>query len=391
MKISAIRSIVVNAGMRNWVFIRVDTDVAGLYGWGEATLEWKTRAVVGAVEDLSEILVGEDPRNITRCLTWMTKGSFWRLGSVAQSAASAIEMALWDISGKELGVPVWRLLGGKVRDRVRLYAHLGLGKMDAVYHSFDGAALIDHCAALREKGYRAAKIVNAPYSHYLSDHAAVDAFATSIHALREAAGPDFDIMIDFHGRPPSARAALDCIEAVRDARLLFIEEPVPPGDTASLAFVRQKSPVAIAAGERLIEPGDFEDVLTARAVDVIQPDLCHCGGLTEGKRIAQRAEILGIGVAPHNPAGPIAGATALHFAVATPNHVIQEEMSGAVPWFNDVVSKTPLSSQDGFWAVPTAPGLGVDIDEQEAARHPFERESLQTRNAVLPDGTVTNW
>lgn len=377
--------------MRNWVFVRVETDIPGLYGWGEATLEWKTRAVVGAVEDLSELLIGDNPQNITRCLHRMTKGSFWRLGSIGQSAASAIEMALWDINGKDLAVPVWRLLGGKVRDKVRLYAHLGMGDMDAVYHSFAGATLIAHCASLREKGYRAAKIVNAPYSHYLSDNAAVDAFARSIHALRDAAGPDFDIMLDFHGRPPSARVALDYIEAVRDARVLFVEEPVPPGDVAALAFVRQKSPLAIAAGERLIEPSDFEEVLTARAVDVIQPDLCHCGGLTEGRRIAQRAELLGIGVAPHNPAGPVAGAGALHFAAATPNHVIQEEMSGAVPWFHDVVRQSPLSSNDGYWEVPTTPGLGIEIDEAEAGRHPFERESLQTRNAVLPDGTITNW
>lgn len=391
MKISSIRSLVVNAGMRNWIFVCVETNIPGLYGWGEATLEWKTRSVVGAVEDLSELLIDEDPRNITHCMHWMRKGSFWRLGSIGQSAASAIEMALWDINGKDLGVPVWRLLGGKVRDKVRLYAHLGMGDMDAVYHSFAGEALIEHCAALREKGYTAAKIVNAPYSHYLSELAAVDAFAKSVHALREAAGSDFDVMIDFHGRPPSARVALDYIEAVRDARLLFIEEPVPPGDTAALSFVRQKSPLAIASGERLIEPAEFEEILSARAVDIIQPDLCHCGGLTEGRRIAQRAELLGIGVAPHNPAGPVASAAALHFAVATPNHVIQEEMSGAVPWFHDVVALNPLVSINGYWEVPTTPGLGIEINENEAKRHPFEREKLQTRNAVLSDGTITNW
>lgn len=391
MKISAIRSIVVNAGMRNWIFVRVDTDCPGLHGWGEATLEWKTRAVCACVEDLSELLLGENPQNLTRCTQVMSKGGFWRLGSIGQTASSAIEMALWDITGKELGVPVWRLLGGKVREKVRLYAHLGMGDMNAVYHSFEREDLIAHCASLAAQGYCAVKIVNAPYSGYLASLADIDAFATSVHALREAVGDGFDIMIDFHGRPASARVALDYIQAIRDARPFFIEEPVPPGDAHTLAFVRQKSPVAIAAGERLIEAGEFEEVLSARAVDVIQPDLCHCGGFTEARRIAQRAEVLGVGVAPHNPAGPVASAAALHFAIATPNHIIQEEMSGAVPWFDEVVATSPLQRSQGHWMAPNAPGLGVEIDELAAARHPFKFEDLQTRHAVLRDGAIANW
>lgn len=391
MKITDVTTLVVNAGMRNWIFVRVETNCAGLFGWGEATLEWKTRAVVGAVADLRELILGEDPLNITACMHRMSKGGYWRLGSIGQSALSAIEMALWDISGKDLNVPVWRLLGGKVRDKVRLYAHLGMGDMNAVYHSFDALALSEHCAKLSEYGYRAVKIVNVPYSGYLPEARAIDRFASSVYGLRDAVGQDFDIMIDFHGRPPSAQVALEYIRAVESARLLFIEEPVPPGDTAAMLQIRQGTNFSIAAGERLIEPSEFEEVLSARAVDVIQPDLCHCGGFTEARRVAQRAELLGIGVAPHNPAGPIASAAALHFAVATPNHVIQEEMSGVVPWFNDVVSSSPLVRNDGFWMVPNAPGLGVEIDEQAAAAHPFEFESIQTRNAVLADGTLTNW
>jgi galactonate dehydratase len=391
MKITGLKCVVVNAGMRNLILVRVDTDCAGLFGWGEATLEWKTRAVIGAVEDLSELIVGENPQNITRCAQVLDKGSFWRLGTIGRSAASAIEMALWDIAGKELSVPVWRLLGGKVRDRVRLYAHLGMGEMNAVYHSFAAERLVEHCAALKANGYTAAKIVNAPYSHYVAEARAVSAFSQSVHLLRQAVGPDFDIMIDFHGRPPSARVALDYIEAVRDARPLFIEEPVPPGDAAGLAYVRERSPLAIAAGERLIEPDEFETVMSARAVDIIQPDLCHCGGFTEARRVAQRAELLGIGVAPHNPAGPVASAAALHFALATPNHVIQEEMMGAAPWLPDILTQCPLQRESGYWTAPDAPGLGVDVDEAAAARHPFVQESLQTRNAVLADGGVTNW
>ena len=391
MKITRIETLVVNADMRNWVFVKVVTDVPGLHGWGEGTLEWKTRSVVAAVEDLAELLRGEDPRDITRCLAIMGKQSFWRLGTIGKSALSAIELALWDIAGKDLGVPVWRLLGGKVRDSVRIYTHLGMGQKDAVYHSFTADSIRAHCEALKAAGYGAAKIVNVPYSHYTTDFRAVDAFAASIHGLREALGPDFSLMIDFHGRPASARVALDYIRSVEDARIMFVEEPVKPGDLAGLQFLHGASAIAIASGERLIEDDEFDMTLRGRAVDIIQPDLCHCGGLTSGRRIAQQAEVLGIGVAPHNPAGPVAGAAALHFAVATPNHVIQEEMVGAVPWYHEVVQGDLFTLTDGTWQIPRAPGLGIEINEAVAARHPFRQESLQAKNAVMPDGTIVDW
>jgi galactonate dehydratase len=391
MKITGIETLVVNAEMRNWVFVKVLTDQPGLYGWGEGTLEWKTASVVAAVEDLAVLLVGADPRDITNCARMMRKQSFWRLGTIGQSALSAIETALWDINGKDLGVPVWRLLGGKVRDRVRIYTHLGLGQMDAVYHSFGADQLQAHCEELKRKGYRAAKIVNVPYSHYASDFAAVGRFADSVHSLRDALGDDFSIMVDFHGRPASPRVALDYITSIADAKIMFVEEPVQPGDVEALAYLRERSSIAIASGERLIEADEFDVTLTRRAVDIIQPDLCHCGGLGEGRRIAQRAELLGIGLAPHNPAGPVAGAAALQFAVATPNHIIQEEMVGAAPWYHDVVSTNPIVRVDGHWQIPDGVGLGIEIDEVEAARHPFKAESLETKNAVMDDGTIVDW
>ncbi|MBK8083574.1 MAG: D-galactonate dehydratase [Devosia sp.] len=391
MKITGIETLVVNAEMRNWVFVKVLTDQPGLHGWGEATLEWKTASVVAAVADLAVLLKGADPRDITNCVRMMRKQSFWRLGTIGHSALSAIEIALWDINGKDLGVPVWRLLGGKVRDRVRIYTHLGLGQVDAVYHSFAASQLREHCEDLRQRGYHAAKIVNVPYSHYASDLAAVRRFADSVQSLREALGDAFAIMVDFHGRPASPRVALDYINAIAEAGIMFVEEPVQPGDVEALAYLRERSPIAIASGERLIEPDEFDVTLTRRAVDIIQPDLCHCGGLGEGRRIAQRAEIVGIGLAPHNPAGPIAGAAALHFAVATPNHVIQEEMVGAAPWYEDVVSTSPILRVDGCWQVPGGVGLGIEIDEIEAARHPFKSESLETKNAVIDDGTIVDW
>jgi galactonate dehydratase len=208
--------------------------------------------------------------------------------------------------------------------------------------------------------------------------------------MRSAVGDDIEIMVDFHGRPASAGAALAYIEALAPGRPMFVEEPVPPGDFSSLSRIAENTSIPLATGERLIDRGEFEALFATGAIDIVQPDICHCGGLLEAKKVAARAETLGIGVAPHNPLGPIAGVAALHFAVSTPNHVIQEEMVGAVPWYFDVV-QGPIRMVDGFWQVPDAPGLGIVVDETECAKHPYAQEVLHTQNAVMPDGTVVDW
>jgi len=171
---------------------------------------------------------------------------------------------------------------------------------------------------------------------------------------------------------------------------MFVEEILPPGDTAGLAAVAAKTRVPIAAGERLVDRLEFDELFRTRAVDIAQPDICHCGGLLEAKKIAAMAEAVSIGIAPHNPLGPIAGVAALHFAVSTPNHVIQEEMVGAAPWYFDVV-QGPIQMVDGFWQVPEAPGLGIEVDEAVCAAHPFAPEIMHTSNAVLDDGTIVDW
>lgn len=390
MKITTITTRIVNAEMRNWVFVKVETDQPGLFGWGEATLEWKTRAVAGAVEDLSPLMVGRDPRDIEQAVRVMKKHSFWRLGVIGMSAISGIEMALWDIMGKELGVPVWRLLGGKVRDKVLVYTHLGLGDMRAVYETLEEAPLVERAGEVVEKGYRAFKAVFIPYTNYHAPLPEVDKVARMMEAMRKATGNSVEIMVDFHGRPASAAASIAYIDALAPGRPMFVEEPVPPGETSALKAVALRATVPLATGERLVDRAEFVDLLNARAVDIIQPDICHCGGLGEAKKIAAMAEAFSVGVAPHNPLGPIAGAAALHFAVSTPNHVIQEEMVGAVPWYFDVV-QGPIKRIDGFWQVPEAPGLGIEVDENECARHPFTPEVMHTRHAVLEDGTIVDW
>ncbi|MFA6114634.1 MAG: galactonate dehydratase [Sphingomonas sp.] len=390
MRITRVTTKIVHAEMRNWVFVRVDTDVDGLYGWGEATLEWKTRAVDGAVRDLEPLIIGRDPRDIEQLVRIMTKHSFWRLGVIGRSAISGIEIALWDIFGKSVGLPVWRLLGGKVRDRVKVYTHLGMGDMRAVYETDSVEALAERGRAVVEKGYRALKAVFIPYSHYGVDRRTVDHVSRMMDGLRAAVGPDIDIMVDFHGRPASIGSALAYIEALAPGRPMFVEEPLPPGETLSLAKLAAKTNVPIATGERLVDRVEYDDLLRMRAVDIIQPDICHCGGLLEAKKIAAMAEAASVGVAPHNPLGPIAGVAALHFAVSTPNHVIQEEMVGAVPWYDDVV-QGPIRMVDGHWQLPEAPGLGIEVNEAVCDAHPFQQEVIHASEAVLADGTIVDW
>lgn len=390
MKITAIKTLVINADMRNWVFVKVETDTPGLYGWGEATLEWKTRAVVGAVADLEPLLLGHDPRDIEQAVRTMHKHGFWRMGAIGASAISGIEVALWDILGKDLGAPVWRLLGGKTRENVPVYTHLGLGDMKSVYETMQLGPLVDSALAVVESGYRALKVVFIPYTHYTTSIRNVNHVEKLMMGLREAVGDDIEIMVDFHGRPASVSAAMDYIKVLEPGRPLFVEEPVPPGDPLLMGEITRRSRIAVAAGERLIGRGEFEPLFRSRALHIAQPDIAHTGGLAEARKIAAAAETAGIGIAPHNPLGPIAGITALHFDIATPNFVIQEEMVGAVPWYNEVVDG-PIKRIDGAWQIPEAPGLGLEVNEALAAKHPFEQEYFHTQHAVLPDGTVVDW
>lgn len=390
MRIVKISSVVCNAAMRNWVFVRVETDVPGLIGWGEATLEWKTRSVVGAIGDLAPLLIGRDPRDIEQAFQILTRHGFWRMGVIGMSAISGIETALWDILGKSLDVPVWRLLGGKCRDHLRTYTHLGMGDMGSVYETTGKSELVDRGLAVLAAGYDAVKVVSIPYAHYVASNRDIDRVADMMMGLREAVGPDVAIMVDCHGRPASVALARDFIRAVEPCRPMFVEEPLPPEDMDGLAHLTATSSVHIAAGERLIGRRDFAEALKKRAFHIAQPDICHAGGLSETKKIATMCESAGIGVAPHNPLGPIAGVAALHFGISTPNLIIQEEMSGAVPWY-DAVVQWPIDRRPGRWDLPEKPGLGIEVNEAEIAKHPFEQEILHATNAVLPDGTVVDW
>ncbi len=388
MRITDIKTLVVNARLRNWVFVKVESDVPGLYGWGEGTLEWKTRAVVGCVEDFKPLVVGQDPTRIEFLWQIMYRHSFWRLGVIGTTAMSAIEQACWDIWGKSLGIPVYKLLGGRVRDKVRMYTHLGMGEMKAVYETAEVEPLIERAQAVRSKGYHALKVVTVPISEPLMGLPAVRHFARLIGKLREAMGDGVDIMIDFHGRTTTGQA-IEYIRAVEEFQPFFCEEPVPPEQPDALLEVRRSVRTPIATGERLATRWDFRRVCELQACHVLQPDLCHCGGLLEARKIAAMGETYLMGVAPHNPNGPVANVVALHFDLATPNFLIQEDMAGDVPWRFDVV-QTRMKSENGYWLPLKEPGLGVEINEAEARKHPFEQEILAQR-AYNADGSVAEW
>ena len=390
MKITTIETTIVNAIHRNWIFVKVLTDQPGLYGWGEATLEWKTKSVLGCIEDLTPFVVGEDPRRIEHIFSRMTKFSFWPLGAIGLTAVSAIEQALWDIKAKDLGVPVWQLLGGQVRDKVRVYTHLKRGAVDFQVDNNDINAYCDAVEETIAMGYNAIKLGLVPYTGYdapLKDVLHVEKLA---NAVRERVGNDVDIMTDFHGRPQSLDAAKAYIDVIAPIKPLFIEEPIQPGDTAAMADLSRRTDCPLATGERLFTPREFAEVAETRAVAYIQPDLCHCGGLTVGKKIAAIAEAGHLGIAPHNPMGPVAGAVALHFDVATPNFVIQEEAVGLVPWFDEIFDH-PLKLENGYWSVPQNVGLGLEINEKAAAKHPYAPEKIPALDAILSDGTIANW
>jgi len=389
MKITNIRTVVVNAEMRNWVFCRVETDQPGLFGWGEGSLEWKTRAIVGAIEDLAPMVIGEDPGRIEHIYQKLYRQSFWRLGIIGMSGISAIEQALWDIKGKILGVPVYELLGGQVRDKVRMYTHLGGGDMRSVYETFEVGPLIDLALKVIGNGYTAVKVVFVPYSEPLEGVSKVKRFAKLMEKLREAVGDTVDVMIDFHGRTYPAMA-IRYIQAVQEFSPYFCEEPVPPENVEALLEVRQSVSVPIATGERLVGRHQFRPIFEQRACHVIQPDLCHCGGIMEAKKIAAMAEVYQMGVAPHNPLGPVANAVALHFALSTPNFLIQEDMLTDVPWRWDVV-RSSLKTENGYWLPTQAPGLGIEIDEGQAGKHPFRQEVMHPTTIRAEDGAVLDW
>ncbi|MBI3681905.1 MAG: galactonate dehydratase [Acidobacteria bacterium] len=387
MKITAIKTLVVHARMRNWVLVKVETDQPGLYGWGEATLEWKTKGVVGSIEDLSVLLIGQDPRRIEHIWQRMHRQHFWRGGIVTMTAMSGIDQALWDIKGKELGKPVCELLGGPVRDSLRLYDHLGGGKLEHIYQTIEPEEFGERIQASLAKGFTAVKAMPIPVAELVESPAVLKKAARAVELMRKAAGDAVDIMLDLHARCTPA-AAIQFGRLLVDYNLYWYEEPCWPEHTDALVEVARALPFPIATGERLVGRWQFRELLEKRACAIIQPDVTHCGGISEARRIAAMAEAYSIAVACHNPQGPVSTASSIHVGFATPNYLIQEVVRADVPWRNDILIE-PLDVERGSVLPPSKPGLGIDINESEAARRPFEPEV--TMECFHRDGSVADW
>jgi galactonate dehydratase len=392
MKITAIETLVCHARMRNWIFVKVLTDQAGLWGWGEATLEWHTRGVVGAIEDLSQLLIGEDPTRIEHLWQMMYRQHFWHgNGIVRGTAISGIDIALWDIMGKVHGVPCHRLWGGPVRDNVRTYGHLGGGKMEDFYCTdpADANRFGDLARQAVEDGFTAFKSMAVPETASLEGLQPIRYAEACVRAMREAVGDSIDIMVDCHARP-SPRMGMLFAKALEPYDLYWFEEPCWPETIEDIALIQRAVKTPIATGERLVGLHAFRDLLAARAASVIQPDITHCGGLTEARRIAALADAYRVTMAPHNPQGPVSTAASIEFGFATPSYNICETVHGDVPWRADVVSEGFTVEKKGRIVRPNArPGLGIEINEAEVRKHPFQQEMLQ--RTFYPDGNVGDW
>ena len=374
MRITGQKVLVANASRTNFVFVKLTTD-EGIEGVGEATLEWKTLTVVAALEDLARNVVGLDPFATDFAVERLHRDSYWRTGAPFRTALGAIEAAMLDIKGKALGVPVFELLGGRQRDRVECYAnhwYFGASEPEDYARSARAAVAMGY-RALKWDPFEAADLTMTAAQRRRS----VDVVA----AVREAVGPDVDLMLDVHGRFDVPSAIAMC-RAMEPYALRWIEEPTPPESIDALLAVRRASPVPIAAGERFFETARFVEALARGAVDVLQPDVSHVGGLGETKRIAHMAHAHLIPVAPHNPVGPVMNAMTLHAAVAIPNMSIFETVSVDVPWRRELVRET-LVFEDGALLAPTAPGLGVELVEEAFARFPYEATDVP-----LFDGSI---
>lgn len=392
MKITSIETHVCHARMRNWIFVKILTDQPGLWGWGEATLEWHTRSVVGAIEDLSTLLCGEDPRRIEHLWQMMYRQHFWHgNGIVRATAISGIDLALWDILGKIHGVPCHELWGGRVRDYVRLYCHLGGGKMEDFYETApgDAARFAELACQAVDEGFTAFKTMAVPETMPLEGLKPIRYAESCVAAMREAVGPDIDIMVDCHARP-SPRMGLRFAKALEPYGLYFFEEPCWPESVDGIAEVQRAVTTPIATGERVTHLAGFKELLEKRACSVLQPDITHCGGLTEARRIAALAEAWRVSLAPHNPQGPVSTAASLELGFATPSYIICESVHKDVPWRDEVVTEGFTIEQEGRIVRPnTRPGLGIEINEEVVRKHPFQQEVLQ--RTFYPDGAVGDW
>jgi galactonate dehydratase len=378
--------------MRNWVFVKVITDQPGLIGWGEATLEWHTRAVVGAVEDLAQLIIGEDPTRVEHLWQMMYRQHFWHShGVVRATALAGIDIALWDILGKVVGVPCSKLWGGPVRDSIRTYCHLGGGRLEDYYETAadDARRFAELASRAVDEGFTAFKSMAVPPTMPIEGLRPIRAAEAAVRAMRDAVGDSIDIMVDCHARPSPAMG-LKFGRALDPYGLYFLEEPCWPESLDGLAMINAALATPVATGERLTHSAAFRDLFARRGCEICQLDITHCGGLTEARRIAALADAYRIALAPHNPQGPVSTAASLEFGFSQPGYIICETVHEDVPWRQDVVEEGFVIERRGRTVRPNdRPGLGIRINEDEVKKHPFQQETPQ--RVFYPDGSVGDW
>jgi len=382
MKITRLTTYVVPP---RWLFLKIETD-EGITGWGEPVVEGRAHTVAAAVEELADYLIGKDPRNIEDHWTVLYRGGFYRGGAIHMSALAGIDQALWDIKGKALGVSVSELLGGRVRERIRVYSWIG-GDRPA-----DTANAARNAVA---RGFSAIKLNASEELQFVDSHAKVDAVLANIGAVRDAVGGEVGIGVDFHGRVHKPMAKI-LIKELEPYRPMFIEEPVLSENYEALKELAPLSCAPIALGERLYSRWDFKRILSEGYVDIIQPDASHAGGITETRKIASMAEAYDVALALHCPLGPIALATCLQLDAVCYNAFIQEQSLGIhYNESNDLLdyihNPAVFHYQDGFVEIPNGPGLGVEVNEE----YVVERAAIghRWRNPIWrhADGSLAEW
>lgn len=368
-----------------WCFLKIETD-EGIVGWGEPVLEGRAHTVAAAVNELADLIIGKDPFLIEDHWTVMYRAGFYRGGGIHMSALAGIDQALWDIKGKAFSVPVHQLLGGQLRDRIRVYSWIG-GDRPA-----DTAAMAQECGS---RGFTAVKMNATDEMQFVDSHAKVDAALDRVRAIRDAMGPHFGIAVDFHGRVhrPMAKVLAKELEPYD---LMFIEEPVLSEHADALREIAHHCSTPIALGERLFSRWDFKQILSDGYVDVVQPDPSHAGGITETKKIAAMAEAYDVALALHCPLGPIALAANLQLDAVCYNAFIQEQSLGIhYNQGNDLLDyvKDPsvFAYRDGHVAIPQGAGLGIEVDEDLVAR--AASTGHRWRNPVWrhEDGSLAEW
>ena len=353
-----------------WLFLKIHTN-AGIVGLGEPILEGRAKTCATAVEEIASYLVGKDPRRVAHHWQAIYRHAFYRGGPILTSALSGIDQALWDIKGKALGVPIYELLGGPTRDRVKVYCHVG-----------DPKSL----QAGKERGFIAFKTGVAKHrpARIVENKAFIDHAAESFAALRQAGGADVDIAVDFHGAvPPQTSKVL--IRALEPYQPMFIEEPVQCQNVEVMAEIARSTVLPIATGERIFTKWGFREILEKQAASILQPDLCHAGGITEVRLIAGMAEAYYAAIAPHNPLGPISLAAGLHIAASIPNFLCQEQVSLGAGYL-----KNPFKIEKGYIPLPTGPGLGIELDEN-ALVNKIDHDWKDPESYDTDDGSVVDW